>query len=127
MNGIGRRPLRGLLVGAAVLLAAGCGASSPPAGTPPPGAVVVTAVDLEFAPNPVTAPADEAFVLYFENRDTVLHNAKVVNGSGSTVIPGELFTGPSARVANAPALAAGTYRIVCDVHPDMQGELIAAP
>ena len=119
---------RGLL-GAALSLAltCGCGGSSAAAGTPPPGAVVMTAVNLAFVPSSVNAPAGEGFVLYFDNRDTVPHNARLVDGTGKTIVSGEPFTGPSARAANVPALAPGTYKLLCDVHPDMTAELIAAP
>ena len=118
-----------VFVGAALVLAvvAGCGSSSPPAGTPPADAVVVTSVNSEFVPGSVAAPAGEAFALYFDNRDTVPHNTRVVDTAGATIVAGELFTGPSARVTQVPALAAGTYRILCDIHPDMVGELVAAP
>ncbi|MEP7158637.1 MAG: cupredoxin domain-containing protein [Chloroflexota bacterium] len=121
---------RGLLGAAlaltlALTLGAGCGGSSAAAGTPPPGAVVLTAQNELFVPNSISAPAGEAFVLYFDNRDTSLHNAHLVDASGATIIPGELFNGPSARIENVPALTAGTYKILCDVHPNMFGELIA--
>ena len=111
----------------ALALAAACGGSGTVAGTPPPGAVIVTALNLVFVPSSVNAPAAQGFVLYFDNRDTVMHNARLVDGAGTTIVTGELFTGPSARVADVPALAAGTYRLLCDVHPDMVGELIAGP
>jgi plastocyanin len=115
------------LLGAALTLAlvTACGGSPPVAVTPPPGAVVVAAQNEAFVPYSVTAPAGEAFVLYFDNRDNALHNAKLVDGSGTVIVPGELFTGPGARVAAVPALTAGTYKLVCDVHPGMIGELIA--
>ena len=107
-------------------LAAGCGGSSPAAGTPPPGAVIVSAENILFVPGSVNAPAGEAFVLYFDNRDTVPHNAKLVDSSGQTIVGGgEPFTGPSARAVDVPALAAGTYKFLCDVHPEMSAVLIA--
>lgn len=109
----------------ALALAIGCGGSSPPAGTAPPGAVVVTAQNEAFVPYSVDAPAGEGFVLYFDNRDTSLHNARLVDSTGNTIVPGEPFTGPGARIADVPALAAGTYKLICDVHPGMVGELVA--
>ena len=86
---------------------------------------MLTAQGDAFVPSSVSAPAGEAFVLWFDNRDTSLHNAHLVDASGATIIPGQLFNGPSARIENVPALAAGTYKILCDVHPGMVGELIA--
>jgi plastocyanin len=90
--------------------------------------VIVAAQNMVFVPSSVNAPAGEAFVLYFDNRDTVPHNAKLVDSAGQTIVTGgEPFTGPSARQTDVPALAAGTYKFLCDVHPDMTGELIVAP
>lgn len=118
--------LRGkCLASAALLLAAACGGGATAAGTPPPGAVVLAAENLVFISRALSAPAGHAFVLYFENRDSVLHNARLVDGTGQTIVSGELFTGPSARVADVPALTSGTYKFLCDVHPDMTAELIA--
>ena len=111
----------------ALAVVSGCSGASQPAGTPPAGAVIVTAANLVFDPNSVRAPAGEEFVLYFDNRESVLHNAKLVDGTGKTIVEGEVFTGPSARVLDVPALAPGTYKILCDVHPAMTAELIAVP
>ena len=113
------------LLGAALLLAAACGSGGTVAGTAPPGSIVVVAENLVFLPRTVNAPAGEQFVLYFDNRDSVLHNVRVVDGAGQNIMAGEVFTGPGARVADVPALAVGTYRLLCDVHPGMTGELIA--
>lgn len=120
-----RLPGAALTLALTLALAGACGGSSTAVGTPPPGAVVVAAQNEVFVPYSVSAPAGEGFVLYFDNRDASLHNAKLVDGSGTVIVPGELFAGPGSRSASVPALAAGTYKLICDVHPDMAGELIA--
>ena len=108
-----------------VLVVSACGGAAAVAITPPPGAVVVTAQNLAFAPSPVAGPAGEAFVLFFDNRDTVPHNVRLVDSVGQTVVQGDVFSGPSARATDVPALAPGTYRLLCDVHPEMSAELLA--
>jgi plastocyanin len=110
-----------------LMIAAGCAGGSPGSGTPPPGAVVVTAANLAFVPASITAPAQRGFALLFDNRDSVLHNVKLVDSTGQAMVTGEVFTGPSARTVDVPALPAGTYKLLCDVHPDMAAELIAGP
>jgi plastocyanin len=112
-------------LGATVLFAVACGGASAVPITPSPGAVVVAAVNLVFTPGSVRAPAGEGFELSFDNRDPVPHNARLVDGTGQTIVQTEVFTGPSARVEDVPALQAGTYKLLCDVHPEMSGELIA--
>lgn len=117
-----------LTLGAAGLLAAaiaGCGGAPAPLPTPPPGAVVITAQGNVFAPAQVTAPAGVAFTLFFENRDKEPHNVRLWDAAGAMVFPGEIFPGPAAKVESVPALAAGTYRITCDIHPDMTAQLVA--
>ena len=112
---------------ATLIFAVACGGASAVPITPPPGAVVVAAENLVFTPGSVRAPAGEGFDLFFDNRDTVAHNVRLADGTGQTIVQTEVFTGPSARVADVPALEAGTYKLLCDVHPEMSGELIAEP
>ena len=42
---------------------------------------------------------------------------------GSDAFKGEIVTGPATKVYQVPALPAGTYPFVCDVHPNMTGTL----
>jgi plastocyanin len=63
----------------------------------------------------------------FENGDAVPHNVSIFVGDtgGERRFDGAVFTGPATRWYAAPALAPGTYRFVCDVHPSMTGRLVA--
>ena len=38
---------------------------------------------------------------------------------------GEIFSGPGQKTQSVPALAAGSWFFRCDVHPDMQGTIVA--
>ena len=123
--------LRGIFVAAAMLAAAtllvACGGAAVPVATQPAGSILLTANLSTFAPTSVSAAADQAFTIWFDNKEVVAHNVRVTDAAGTTVGPVlELFTGPAARPLDVPPLAAGTYSLLCDVHPEMRAELIAA-
>ena len=114
-----------LTLAAAAFVAAAltaCGAPAP-LPTPPPGALVITAQGTAFVSGPYTAPADVAFTLFLENHDNEPHNVRIWNAAGASVFPGEIIQGPAAKAEEVPALPAGTYRITCDIHPEMTAEL----
>ena len=122
------------LLSLAALLAACSGASanpgtaSPaPTGAPAGDVVTVTAKDLKFGQAVVTVPADEAFDLVFDNQEGAPHNVAIYTDSSAStkVSVGEIFSGPAQKTQSVPALAAGTYFFRCDVHPDMQGSIVA--
>ena len=123
----------GLLSLAAVLAAcsgasANPGTASPTTSTPPSGDVVtITAKDLKFGQSDVTVPADTAFDLVFDNQEGAPHNVAIYTdaSASSKVSVGEIFSGPAQKAQTVPALAAGSYFFRCDVHPDMQGTIVA--
>jgi len=108
---------------AAVALA---GCDSGPVATEPPDASYISAYGLAFEQANVAAPADAAFQLYFENREGIPHNVVVLDDAGGTIAKGEIFTGPSGRLLQVPALAAGQYRLICEVHPETMKSILAA-
>jgi plastocyanin len=83
-----------------------------------------------FDPTTVEAKASSPFSLVFDNQDTgVMHNLVLSNPDGSPVaVTGDtaFFAGPGQRTYGVPALAAGDYKFVCQVHPGtMTGTLTA--
>ena len=119
--------LRVLSSAAAIVVAAvlvGCDAG--PAITQPPEAAYVSATGLAFVQPNVAAPANEAFQIYFENLEAVPHNVNILDDAGVSVAQGEVFTGPSARTLDVPSLAAGQYRLICDVHPETMRSILVA-
>ncbi len=112
------------LAGAVML--AGCGPSSTSeAGSQPPVDASIAADDIAFDRDTLDVPAGRAFVLGFENRESAPHNVAIVDRSGTVVFAGEVFGGPASRRYEVPAMSAGAYTFICEVHPDMAGELVA--
>ncbi len=84
----------------------------------------ISALNIAFDTDELSAPADTAFQIDFQNDDLgIPHNVVIQDGSGNAVFTGETFNGVDKRVYSVPPLAAGTYKFVCTVHPPMVGEL----
>jgi plastocyanin len=91
--------------------------------------VALAAVDIAFDPTSVVVPADEAFVLRFDNRDAgVQHNVDIFDNqdfSGTALFEGELVTGVTEIDYAVDPLGPGGYFFRCVVHPNMVGEMEA--
>lgn len=88
-------------------------------------AVHLSADELSFGADRLRAPAGRPFRLVFDNRAAVPHNVSIHQGEDA-VFEGEVVAGPTTVTYSVPALGAGEYRYVCDVHPDqMTGTLEA--
>lgn len=89
------------------------------------GAVELSAADLAFDANVIQAPAGEAFTISFTNNDTAPHNVAVyVEQGGDEIVKGEVINEGQTVEVEVPALDAGEYFFVCDVHPDMTGSVV---
>ena len=94
------------------------GGASAPAGT----GLAVIAKDIAFQPTALTAKADTAFTIDFDNQESAPHNIAIKDAAGAVPFKGEIVS--SAKVTyNVPALAAGSYTFWCEVHPNMTGTL----
>ena len=90
------------------------------------GAVMVTAADMAFNVNTIEAPADEEFVITFMNNDSAPHNISIyAEQGGEAIVEGAVIEGGQETEENVPALEAGEYYFQCDVHPDMNGTVVA--
>jgi plastocyanin len=124
----------GILALAAVLAACSGASAAPvgtpaapaPAGSPIPagGTATVVAKDIAFTTPAVAVTAGSPFTIAFDNKDGAPHNIDISDASGSHVFKGEIVAGKQVSYA-VPALAAGTYTFICDVHPDMKGTITA--
>ena len=80
-----------------------------------------------FDPTTLSAKANTAFTLTFDNQDPTAPPHIVISDPSGTPVPmGDttFFTGPLKKSYAIPALKAGTYSFVCQVHPSvMKGTL----
>jgi plastocyanin len=91
---------------------------------PPDGGEVVrlAAEGIAFDTAELSLPAEGEVVIAFDNRDAgIPHNVAIYTGGGDPVFQGEIITGPATIEYRFPAPGPGSYRFVCDVHPQMQG------
>jgi plastocyanin len=115
------------LLALAAALAACSGTANPstpaaPAGSPSGDSVAVVAKDIKFTTPAVSAKAGAPFTIAFDNQDGAPHNIVISDPSGSQVFKGEIVSGKQIDY-QVPALAAGSYSFLCEVHPDMKGTL----
>jgi plastocyanin len=89
----------------------------------PDADVTLTAMNIQYVETTLTAPADTAFTIAFDNQDTVPHDVVIKDAGGGTVFAGEIVTGPTVVVYDVPAIPAGSYTYVCSIHPNMTGTL----
>jgi plastocyanin len=120
----------GLVVLAAVLAAcsstsaAPASTNQPPAGSPSADAVTVVAKDIAFQATAVTVKAGSPVSIVFDNQDGAPHNMAITDANGQGVFRGEIVSN-SKVTYTVPALAAGTYTFICEVHPNMKGTITA--
>ena len=114
-------------------LTGGAGASGAPTASIDPNAPTVTvtapvgAATAGFQPTTLTAKADTALTLIFDNQDNQApHNVVIEDANKTAVAMGDttFFTGPAKKSYAVPALKAGSYIFTCQVHPStMKGTL----
>ena len=85
--------------------------------------VQISAMNIAFEQPSVTAPADTAFTIAFENKEAQPHNVAIKDASGTQVFMGDIVTGPATKDYQVGPLAAGAYTFMCSVHPNMTGTL----
>lgn len=93
------------------------------------GAVEITADDLAFNASVIEATAGEAFTVTLVNNESAQHNFSVYTEEGGDVIvQGGVIGGPEQSVpVEVPALEAGEYFFVCDIHAnDMTGTIVVS-
>jgi plastocyanin len=106
---------------------------TPPAGGEASASASVIAENTQFDTAELSLSAGAPTKLSFDNRDAgVLHNLSIYPGDPAES-PGvepaftfEPFPGPEARTFTIPALDAGGYVFICDVHPSMRGDVTVA-
>ena len=127
------RLAQGLALALIAIVAVACGGSgatsAPASAAPSAGAsapagagLAVVAKNLVFEQTTLTAAADTAFQIDFDNQDSAPHNIAIKDASGAEKFKGEIITGTKITY-NVAALPAGAYTFWCEVHPNMTGTL----
>ncbi len=102
---------------------------SPAASAAPAATVIkIVAQNIAFDLTEIEVPAGQPFQIEFVNNDAgIPHNVAIAEGSptGKVVFQGDIVTGVTTVTYDVPALPAGTYGFVCQVHPNMTGTLTA--
>lgn len=90
------------------------------------GTVEVTADDMAFNVDTITAPAGESFTVTFTNNEAVPHNFSVYTEEGGEEIAvGNVINEGETDEITIEGLEPGEYFFVCDVHPtEMTGTLV---
>jgi plastocyanin len=123
----------GLLALAAVLAACSGASAAPTSETPPAaagspvpagGTATIVAKDITFTTPAIAVTAGTAFTIAFDNQEGAPHNVAISDANGASVFKGEIVSGKKVDYA-VPALAAGTYTFICEVHPNMKGTITA--
>jgi plastocyanin len=84
----------------------------------------ISARNIQFDTDQLEAPAGQSWTLAFDNNDPgIPHNVEILDATGASVFRGDVVTGPAKVSYQVPALAAGQYTFLCDVHPTMTGTL----
>jgi plastocyanin len=94
-----------------------------------PNSPKVSANQIAFDRTELAVPAIAAFILVFENQESVPHNISIYSDAAHQhrVFEGVVFDGPATRWYPVSGLAPGTYFFQCDVHPipSMAGVIVA--
>ncbi len=120
-----------LAVGVLLVAMAACGGGEGDGGAQPDPAsaeVEISANNNEFSTDRLEVPAGEAFTLAFTNEENAAHNVAIYRTEGGEqIFIGEIFNGPDrTELYEVPALEPGEYYFQCDVHPQMNGTVVAA-
>jgi len=78
--------------------------------------VEIAANNTQFDIDSFDVPADTAFCIAFENQEDIPHNVAIYDG-GEALFQGDILNTAGSVVYEVPALPAGEYRFICDVHP----------
>jgi len=95
--------------------------------TPSGNQVSVSADNLKYDKSCLAVAANQDFTVNFDNLEGLPHNVVILKDkdSSDSLFSGAIVTGPKKVAYQVKALAAGTYRFRCSVHPtQMKGTFI---
>lgn len=87
---------------------------------------VVSATSFRFNTDEITVEAGETTKLKFVNNDPAPHNISVyLSKGGKSLFEGKSMGDGESTTYRIPPMKKGRYYFVCDIHPVMEGEVIA--
>lgn len=123
-----RTAITGFMLVLAVSIGACTSTGSAGAGSPvpvDPNAVRIVASNQQFVTRDVIAPAGKPFQIAFESQTGDPHNINVAAAGAAPAFRSDVYTGPGTTTFEVQPLAAGTYKVKCDIHPGMEATLAA--
>ncbi len=90
-------------------------------------ALTVSASGLRFDTSTIELVADTPTTIRFDNKDAgTPHNIAIYEDDSlsKVLFKGDIVTGPATVDYQVPGLPAGTYYFHCDVHPQMNGQVV---
>ena len=90
--------------------------------------VAIVAANIQFDTDRLEVPAGKPFTISFHNADAgVPHNVAIYtdDSASDALFVGDIFNGDETRDYEVPAVDAGEYFFHCDVHPAMNGTVVA--
>ncbi|MGH2511361.1 MAG: cupredoxin domain-containing protein [Candidatus Limnocylindrales bacterium] len=108
------------------LVVVGCDQPTGEASGSPALGVRLTAHDLAFDQATLNVPAGVVIAITLDNQDPgILHDVAIfAAGADQPVFRSATFAGLASQTFALGPLAAGRYRFICDVHPNMTGSLV---
>ena len=99
--------------------------SAPAHAAPEP--ISLSAKGLAFDTKSLAVPAGKSVTVHFANQDSAPHNLAIYRTSKATAVlfQGDLVDPGQSTDYAIPALPAGTFYFRCDVHPDMDGQVVS--
>jgi plastocyanin len=83
-------------------------------------ALQLSAQGIQYSTKQLQAPAGKAFTITFQNNDSgISHNVDILDANNTSIFKGAVFPGVASQTYQVPALKAGTYGFICDVHPNI--------
>ncbi len=89
--------------------------------------VSISADNIKYDKSCLAVPANQDFTINFDNREGLPHNVVILKGKDSSTssFSGDIITGPKKVTYQVKAMAPGTYRFNCSVHPtQMNGTFV---
>lgn len=82
--------------------------------------VEVVAQNIKWTESAYTAPAGQAFKIELDNQDNgTPHDISIRDSVNTELFKSDTVTGPDTRTFDIPAIPAGTYKLICTIHPTL--------